>query len=91
MTFSSGRTRDGCTFLKQELEALPPETHVFRIATPYQRDLHYDFTTLVENFLDPAHVPFAHHGVLGSRCACPLSRISVVTRYFDTFCEQLHY
>ena len=34
---------------------------------PYTRDLHYSFETLIENFLDPAHVPFAHHGVIGNR------------------------
>lgn len=50
-----------------ELEALSPDTHIFRLGKPYTRDLHYDYTTLVENFVDPAHVPFAHHTVLGNR------------------------
>lgn len=31
------------------------------------RDLEYDWQTLVENLADPAHVPFAHHGVQGNR------------------------
>ncbi|MEB3300972.1 MAG: Rieske 2Fe-2S domain-containing protein [Cyanobacteriota bacterium] len=31
------------------------------------RDLPYDWATLVENVADPAHVPFAHHGVQGRR------------------------
>lgn len=31
------------------------------------RDLAYDWQTLVENVADPAHVPFAHHGVQGNR------------------------
>jgi len=31
------------------------------------RDLPYDWRTLVENVADPAHVPFAHHGVQGQR------------------------
>ncbi|WP_088888845.1 aromatic ring-hydroxylating dioxygenase subunit alpha [Leptolyngbya ohadii] len=31
------------------------------------RDLEYDWQTLVENVADPAHVPFAHHGVQGNR------------------------
>jgi phenylpropionate dioxygenase-like ring-hydroxylating dioxygenase large terminal subunit len=51
----------------RELEALPADAKVFRIGKPYVRDVHYDFATLVENFLDPAHVPFAHHGVQGNR------------------------
>ena len=29
---------------------------------------------LVENFVDPSHVPFAHHGVQGNRCcAAPIA------------------
>lgn len=33
----------------------------------YVRDLEYDWQTLVENIVDPSHVPFAHHGVQGNR------------------------
>lgn len=37
------------------------------------RDLEYDWQTLVENVADPAHVPFAHHGIQGNRSrATPL-------------------
>lgn len=35
--------------------------------SPYMRDLPYGWDTLLENLLDPAHVPFAHHGLQGSR------------------------
>lgn len=39
----------------------------------YVRDLDYDWRTLVENVVDPSHVPFAHHGVQGKRSqATPL-------------------
>eukprot|EP01041_Mallomonas_annulata_P001378 gene1378-2652_t len=31
------------------------------------RDLPYGYDTLAENVLDPAHVPFAHHGIQGNR------------------------
>jgi len=31
------------------------------------RDLEYDWQTFIENVVDPAHVPFAHHGVQGNR------------------------
>lgn len=31
------------------------------------RDLEYDWQTLIENVVDPSHVPFAHHGVQGNR------------------------
>jgi hypothetical protein len=50
----------------QELDALPGGTHINK-SKPYIRDLHYDYATLVENFLDPAHVrrrSVCLHGVL---------------------------
>jgi len=38
------------------------------------RDLMYGYDTLVENVVDPAHVPFAHHGVQAQRSmAMPLN------------------
>ena len=33
----------------------------------YVRELPYSVDFLIENFLDPAHIPFAHHGKQGSR------------------------
>eukprot|EP00752_Nemacystus_decipiens_P014318 g12737.t1 len=33
----------------------------------FSRDLAYGADSLVENLVDPAHVPYAHHGVMGSR------------------------
>jgi phenylpropionate dioxygenase-like ring-hydroxylating dioxygenase large terminal subunit len=39
----------------------------------YVRDLEYSWQTLVENIVDPTHVPFAHHGIQGNRSqAAPL-------------------
>ncbi|GKY98104.1 hypothetical protein MPSEU_000768200 [Mayamaea pseudoterrestris] len=35
--------------------------------TTYTRDLPYGWDTLLENIVDPAHVPWAHHGLQGSR------------------------
>ncbi|CAM9788232.1 unnamed protein product [Chrysoparadoxa australica] len=35
--------------------------------TTLVRDLPYSFDMLVENFMDPAHIPFAHHGLQGVR------------------------
>jgi phenylpropionate dioxygenase-like ring-hydroxylating dioxygenase large terminal subunit len=29
----------------------------------YTRELPYSFDFLVENFMDPGHIPFAHHGL----------------------------
>ena len=33
----------------------------------FSRDLPYSFDFMVENFMDPAHIPFAHHGLQGVR------------------------
>jgi phenylpropionate dioxygenase-like ring-hydroxylating dioxygenase large terminal subunit len=33
----------------------------------YTRDLPYGWDSLVENLIDPSHVPFAHHGLQGKR------------------------
>jgi phenylpropionate dioxygenase-like ring-hydroxylating dioxygenase large terminal subunit len=35
--------------------------------TTYTRDLPYGWDTLLENIVDPSHVPFAHHGLQGKR------------------------
>ncbi|CAD7698458.1 unnamed protein product [Ostreobium quekettii] len=40
------------------------------------RDLMYGHNLLVENVMDPSHVPFAHHGVQGSRDAARPLRIT---------------
>mmetsp|Transcript_75392 Transcript_75392/g.125702 ORF Transcript_75392/g.125702 Transcript_75392/m.125702 type:complete len:518 (-) Transcript_75392:38-1591(-) len=36
-------------------------------ASTYTRDLPYGWDTLLENIVDPSHVPFAHHGLQGKR------------------------
>ena len=36
------------------------------------RDLPYGHDVLFENLLDPAHVPWAHHGVQGDRYKAPV-------------------
>lgn len=33
----------------------------------YTRDHPYGWDTLIENLIDPSHIPFAHHGMQGSR------------------------
>lgn len=44
----------------------------------YTRDLPYGYDTLLENLMDPAHVPFAHHGLQGTRDdAAPITVMDV--------------
>lgn len=54
----------------------------------YMRDLPYGFDFLVENLIDPAHVNFAHNGVIGSRCACadPLTPSPTVIAFVLATC-----
>ena len=40
-----------------------PQQHPYT----YTRDLPYGWDTLVENLIDPSHIPFAHHGIQGKR------------------------
>lgn len=48
---------------------LSPKANVSEdfVWSSYARDLEYDWQTLVENLVDPSHVPFAHHGLQGNR------------------------
>lgn len=41
----------------------------------FMRDLPYGHDVLLENLLDPAHVPWAHHGVQGDRFNQPNSAL----------------
>ena len=47
----------------------------------YVRDLPYDWTTLVENIIDPSHVPVSHHGTTqGDRASAAPLEMSVAAR-----------
>jgi len=41
------------------------EEQVFEVS--YTRDIPYGYDSLLENFVDVSHIPFAHHGLQGSR------------------------
>lgn len=50
------------------------------------KELPYSWDILVENFMDPAHIPFAHHGLQGHRTDG--SPISIYEKTFNyTHCE----
>eukprot|EP00586_Coscinodiscus_wailesii_P003421 CAMPEP_0172484854 /NCGR_PEP_ID=MMETSP1066-20121228/12498_1 /TAXON_ID=671091 /ORGANISM="Coscinodiscus wailesii, Strain CCMP2513" /LENGTH=520 /DNA_ID=CAMNT_0013249653 /DNA_START=1 /DNA_END=1563 /DNA_ORIENTATION=+ len=60
----------GEMFLKSELpEHRYPylQRDIDRNITYYTREVPYSWDFLVENFMDPAHIPFAHHGLQGVR------------------------
>lgn len=49
----------------------------------YSRDLFMDAATLCENVMDPAHLPFTHHGTISKRSAAqpiPFSRLTPLSR-----------
>lgn len=52
------------SFTKKPNEIFP---ELDDVETVFSRDLPYSFDFLVENFMDPAHIPFAHHGLQGLR------------------------
>jgi phenylpropionate dioxygenase-like ring-hydroxylating dioxygenase large terminal subunit len=39
----------------------------YNVDGSYTRDFPYDWQFLVENVMDPSHIPFAHHGLQGDR------------------------
>lgn len=39
----------------------------FEVSGTYTRDLPYGYDSLIENLIDVSHVPFAHHGLQGTR------------------------
>ncbi len=41
------------------------------------RELPYGFEVLIENLLDPSHVPFAYHGTIGNRNDAAISRMTL--------------
>mmetsp|Transcript_6608 Transcript_6608/g.9682 ORF Transcript_6608/g.9682 Transcript_6608/m.9682 type:complete len:446 (+) Transcript_6608:3-1340(+) len=48
----------------------------------FVRDLPYSFDFLVENFMDPAHIPFAHHKLQGTRDdATPIEMAELVSNF----------
>lgn len=58
----------------EESEAREPASHPLAddpnalwIARWFSRDLPYGSDVLAENVLDPSHVGFSHHGILGNR------------------------
>ena len=55
------------------LEGVDPDS------TTYTRDLPYGWDTLLENIVDPSHIPFAHHGLQGKRDDAIAINMSVPT------------
>lgn len=47
----------------------------------YTRDLPYGYDTLMENLLDPSHVPFAHHGLQGTRSDAYVKPLEMFVHY----------
>lgn len=65
---------DSNAFLKRiQKDEVLSNAHV-----PYIREVPYSWSYLVENFFDPAHVPFAHHGMQSVRsdgCNIPMQMV----------------
>lgn len=57
--------------IQEPIEILPDLKYSFLNNTKdekyFMKELPYSWDILVENFMDPAHIPFAHHGLQGKR------------------------
>eukprot|EP00775_Hariotina_reticulata_P005511 gene5511-5747_t len=45
----------------------------------FSRDLEYGYDTLMENLFDPSHIPFAHHGIMGSASRDKAQPLNITT------------
>jgi phenylpropionate dioxygenase-like ring-hydroxylating dioxygenase large terminal subunit len=63
-------------------EIMMPE--LLEVPSFFVRNIPYSFDFLVENFIDPSHIPFAHHSLQGVReDGCPIP-MKVLTSYDNT-------
>ena len=63
-----------------------------RGVTFFTRELCYSFDVLVENFMDPAHIPFAHHGLQGVRgdgSPIPMARVAMNETHVEASFEDV--
>jgi len=59
-----------------------------RGTTYYSRDLPYSVDFLLENFIDPAHIPFAHHSLQGTRDdSMPIEKDVLVSNFTHVECS----
>lgn len=64
----------------------------FEVTGTYTRDLPYGYDSLIENLIDVSHVPFAHHGLQGTRDdAVPVSMTIPEVKTSDTHGEILSF
>ncbi len=60
-----------------DMMVLSAEDITFQHTMHFQRDFPVPYDIVVENIGDQSHVPFAHHGVAGSRCALTADSCSI--------------
>ncbi|WIA39874.1 hypothetical protein OEZ86_013318 [Tetradesmus obliquus] len=46
----------------------------------FARDLEYGYDTMMENLFDPSHIPFAHHGIMGSASRDKAQPLAITTK-----------
>lgn len=65
-----------------DMMVLSAEDITFQHTMHFQRDFPVPYDIVVENIGDQSHVPFAHHGVAGSRCALTAHSYSINAHVF---------
>ena len=78
MTLPAGQASHYPTLPEKMLPDLLETPHFFT------RDLPYSYDFLIENFMDPAHIPFAHHSLQGVRSDGTPLPMKVLTSYDNT-------
>ena len=73
-------------FPKLPSEAMPELMDTKSLMT---RDLPYSFDFLVENFMDPSHIPYAHHSLQASRSDGSPVPMQVLTSYSNASCLEV--
>lgn len=67
----------------EQIFYMPTDKYNLQDSTVFMRDLPYSKYILLENFFDPAHIPFAHHKLQSHRDkACPIT-IEKLSKKYD--------
>ncbi|OEU19105.1 hypothetical protein FRACYDRAFT_137803, partial [Fragilariopsis cylindrus CCMP1102] len=76
---------------KKYPEGMMESISINAIPSTYTRDLPYGWDTLVENLIDPAHIPFAHHNLQGKRKDAIPIYMSIPESFSDTTVESFYF
>lgn len=68
----------------KDIDKYPYDLYNIQEGDVYTRDLAYGLHILLENFFDPAHIPFAHHKLQGFKERAKPIKVELVSNMNDT-------